>query len=170
MARKKGFFQKYRLVFHSSPLWLKFGLLVTVLMAIVTLSVIGGRFAVIKTQYEQWRLYAAQLEQVNAQYKDKIENLGTVDSVTDIAGEELGMVDKDATLVPVRPQESPLDPASNTADDLLLYVAVPVAVFCLLILLAAVLILRAKAKGLWQNADSKEEPPSEPIPFHKPEA
>ena len=162
MARKKGFFQKYRIVFHSSPLWLKFALLITVLTAIVALSVIGGRFALLQTQYEQWRLYAATLEQENAQYKDKIDNLGTVGSVTDIAGEELGMVDKDATIIPVRPQEKPLDPASNTADTLILYAAIPASGVSLLILGAAVMILRVRAKGLPQSKENAEENPSNP--------
>ena len=158
MAHKTGFFRRYRIVLHSSPLWLKFGLLITVLVAIVALSVIGGKYAVIKTQYEQWRQYAASLEQVNAQYQDKIDNWGSIDSVTDIAGEELGMVDKDATIIPVRPQENPLDLTTGSPDSLILYITVAVAVLSLLFLGGGAMVLYFRAKGLPQP---EQTPPEE---------
>ena len=102
MTQKKGFFQKYRLVFQSSPLSLKFALLITILVAVVSLSVLGGYLANIHAQTEDLRHYAGELEQKIDQLQDKLDRLGTVESVTDIAGDELGMVDKDATIVPVQ--------------------------------------------------------------------
>ncbi len=102
MSQKKSFFQKYRVVFHSSPLGLKFGLLITILVAIVVLSVMGGYIVGSKGSTEDLRHQAAELEQKIQQLEDKIDNLGTVDSVIDIAGDELGMVDKDSTIVPVQ--------------------------------------------------------------------
>ena len=102
MAQKKRFFQKYRVVFHSSPLWLKFGLLVTILVAVVSLSVIGAQIAAKNADTESKRHQAAELEQSNKDTQDKLDNTGTVDSVIDIAGDELGMVDKDATIVPIQ--------------------------------------------------------------------
>ena len=102
MAAKKGFFQKYRIVFQSSPLVLKFALLITILVAVVCLSVLGGYIANLQAQTEALRHQAAQQEQQINQLEEKIDQLGTVQSVTDIAGDELGMVDKDATIVPVQ--------------------------------------------------------------------
>lgn len=102
MAQKKSFFQKYRLVFQSSPLVLKFALLITILVAVVSLSVLGGYLVNIHTQTEDLRHYAGELEQKISQLEDKLDKLGTVDSVTEIAGDELGMVDKDSTLVPIQ--------------------------------------------------------------------
>lgn len=102
MAQKKGFFQKYRLVFQSSPLALKFALLITILVAVVSLSVLGGYLANESAKYEAMRHYAGELEQKIDQLQDKLDKLGTVESVTDIAGDELGMVDKDATVVPIQ--------------------------------------------------------------------
>lgn len=102
MAAKKGFFKKYRFVFQSSPLVLKFALLITILVAVVCLSVLGGYIANIHAQTEDLRHYAGELEQKIDQLQDKVDQLGTLDSVTDIAGDELGMVDKDATVVPVQ--------------------------------------------------------------------
>jgi cell division protein FtsB len=42
---------------------------------------------------------AAQLEQDNGQLKDKIDGLGSVDSVEDIAKEELDLVDPDSVII-----------------------------------------------------------------------
>ena len=98
MTAKKGIFAKYRFVFQSSPLATKFALLITILVAVVCLSVLGGYIANLNAQTEELRHYAADLDQLN----DKVNQLGTVESVTDIAGDELGMVDKDSTIVPVQ--------------------------------------------------------------------
>lgn len=102
MTAKKGIFAKYRFVFQSSPLATKFALLITILVAVVCLSVLGGYIANLNAQTEELRHYAADLEQQIDQLNDKVNQLGTVESVTDIAGDELGMVDKDSTIVPVQ--------------------------------------------------------------------
>lgn len=102
MATKKGFFKKYRFVFQSSPLSLKFALLITILVAVVSLSVLGGYLVNIHAQTEELRHYAGELEQKIDQLQDKLDKQGTVEGVKDAAGDELGMVDKDATIVPVQ--------------------------------------------------------------------
>lgn len=102
MATKKGFFKKYRVVFQSSPLLLKFALLITILVAVVSLSVIGGKLVRLNAEYEDLRHYAGELEQQFDQLQDKTDKQDTVEGVKDIAGDELGMVDKDATIVPVQ--------------------------------------------------------------------
>ena len=102
MAQKKNIFQKYRFVFQPSPLVLKFALLITILVAVVSLSVLGGYIANIHAQTENLRHYAGELEQKIDHLEDKLDSLGTVESVTDIAGDELGMVDGEATVVPVQ--------------------------------------------------------------------
>lgn len=102
MAPKKGFFKKYRIVFQSSPLSLKFALLITILVAVVSLSVLGGKLVSKRAEYEDMRHYAGELEQKIEQLKDKLDKQGTVEGVKDAAGDELGMVDKDATIVPVQ--------------------------------------------------------------------
>lgn len=102
MAPKKGFFKKYRIVFQPSPLSLKFALLITILVAVVSLSVLGGKLVSLNAEYEDWRHYAGELEQKNDQLKDKLDKQNTVEGVKDAAGDELGMVDKDATIVPVQ--------------------------------------------------------------------
>ena len=101
MAQKKPFFKKYRFVFQSSPLALKFALLITILVAVVSLSVLGGSLAKLHADFEDLRHYAGELEQQNSQLHDKIDKQDTVEGVKDVAGEELGMVDGDATVIPV---------------------------------------------------------------------
>ena len=101
MAQKKPFFKKYRFVFQSSPLVLKFALLITILVAVVSLSVLGGSLAKLHADFEDMRHYAGELEQQNSQLQDKLDKQGTVDGVKDVAGEELGMVDGDSTVIPV---------------------------------------------------------------------
>ena len=102
MATKKSFFKKYRVVFQSSPLSLKFALLITILVAVVSLSVLGGKLVSLNAEYEDLRHYAGELEQQFDQLQDKKDKQDTVEGVKDIAGDELGMVDKDATIVPVQ--------------------------------------------------------------------
>ena len=63
-------------------------------------AVIGG--GSLNAEYEDRRHYAGELEQKNDQLKDKLDKQGTVEGVKDAAGDELGMVDKDATIVPVQ--------------------------------------------------------------------
>jgi hypothetical protein len=101
MAQKKNIFQKYRFVFQPSPLVLKFALLITILVAVVSLSVLGGYIANIHAQTENLRHYAGELEQQINQLQDKKDKQDTVEGVKDVAGEELGMVDGDATVIPV---------------------------------------------------------------------
>jgi len=48
---------------------------------------------------EQWRAQAQQLEQENQALEDKIDNLGTLEGIKDIAQEELGMVDPDTVII-----------------------------------------------------------------------
>jgi cell division protein FtsL len=48
---------------------------------------------------EQWRAQAQQLEEANRLLEEKIEKLGTLEGIKDIAEEELGLVDPDTIIV-----------------------------------------------------------------------
>ena len=48
---------------------------------------------------EQWRAQAQQLEQENQALEDKIDNLGTLEGIKDIAQDELGLVDPDTIII-----------------------------------------------------------------------
>ncbi len=151
MATKKGFFQKYRLVFQSSPLALKFALLITILVAVVSLSVLGGYWAKLKADYEDMRHYAAQLEQVNAKWEEKNKNQGTTQDIKDTASDELGMVDKDAIFIPVRPEAPAEIDDSPENQNFWLIIVISIAAVSLLVLGGSVVIIRTRAKNLPQE-------------------
>ena len=52
----------------------------------------------IKNQTEDLRAQAAALEQENSDLEEKIQNLGSVQSVLEIAQEELGLVSSDTVV------------------------------------------------------------------------
>lgn len=100
MATKKRT-KKYRFVLTPTPLALTFALLITILVAVVFLSVLGFRIKNYRAQTDDLRHYAGELEEKIDQLEDKLDQLGTVDSIKDIAGDELGYVDPDAIVIPV---------------------------------------------------------------------
>ncbi len=53
----------------------------------------------VQRQTQEMMSEAARLEQENAQLEEKIENLGSVTGVEQIAEEELGFVDPDTVLI-----------------------------------------------------------------------
>ena len=57
----------------------------------------------IRGQVENLRQEAAAIEQENRELQDKIDNLGSVQSVQDIAREELGLVDPNTVMI--QPEE-----------------------------------------------------------------
>ena len=66
------------------------------IVALVALSWVRGS---IQGLTEEKRQQASALEQENAELKEKKAQLGSSDSVRDIAQEELGMVDPDTVIV-----------------------------------------------------------------------
>ncbi len=95
MAKKNRFFNRFRLVYRSSPLLLKCIVLATIVFSIAALSVIRMDLNQWQEKTNENRVYAAQLEQENANRKDMIRNQDTVDGVRQIAEEELNLVDPD---------------------------------------------------------------------------
>ena len=80
-----------KLVFRSKP----------AIMAIVLVAVISAAVAVVslksslkesRSQYEQLRQQAADLEAANKELNEDIAGLGSVESAIEIAGDELGLV------------------------------------------------------------------------------
>ena len=99
MARFADWLSRVRLVYKRSSLTLKIMVLCAIVVSIVTLSVLGGVLADQQAQTEAMRQQAGRLEQENQDLEDKIDNLGSVDSVEDIAKEELGLVDPDTVII-----------------------------------------------------------------------
>lgn len=98
MAEIKDFFSRIKLIRQRSSNLSKIVVIVTIVLcmgALVTL-----RLAINKTEArtEALRTQAAALEQKNSDLEEKIQSLGSVQSVIDIAQEELGLVSPDTVI------------------------------------------------------------------------
>lgn len=93
MATEKSFFSRFRLIYRPSSPLLKGLVLATVVLSTVTLLTLGAIIRDTNASTEDLRQQAGELLPENEKLQDKIDNLGTVDSVKDIAREEGGLVD-----------------------------------------------------------------------------
>ena len=75
-------------------------LILVCMAALITLSWSGNQ---LRREIAQLREEAAHLAAENAELKEKIEDLGSVDGVENIAEEELGMVDPDTIVIDPNP-------------------------------------------------------------------
>ena len=93
MAEQSSFFSRYKLVYRRSSALLKCAVLATLILSAVALITVQIGIEQYRQQTELLRLEAAALERDNQHTQDRIDQLGTVQSVKDIAKEELGLVE-----------------------------------------------------------------------------
>ena len=86
------------LIRRSSPVT-KIVATAAIVLSIMALVALRWAQIDIETQTRQMRAEAAQLEAENEQLQGKIDRLGSVGSVQEIAQEELGMVDPDTVII-----------------------------------------------------------------------
>lgn len=98
MAADRNPFRRVRLVYRRSSTLLKCVVLATIVFS--TLALLTLRFAILdaQKQSEAMRAEAAKLEQENQELSRSIAQLGTVQSVTELAGKLLGLVDPDTVI------------------------------------------------------------------------
>lgn len=96
MVKKKRPAVRWK-VRRGSPL-LKMVILVMVVLSTITLVILHARIDDAKSQYEDMRAHAAVLVERNAMLAERMKDLGSVDSVIQIAMEELGLVLPDTTI------------------------------------------------------------------------
>lgn len=91
-------FRRIRLVYRRSSTLLKCIVLAAIVLCSAVLLTL--RFAIqdAKEKAESQRLEAAELEKENSELEQSISQLGTVQSVTDLAGKLLGLVDPDTVI------------------------------------------------------------------------
>lgn len=94
---------KRRLVVRSSSIALKIAVAVLIVFSMAALTALAWVHGSIRDQVETLRQEAAALEQENRELQEKIDNLGSVQSVQDIAREELGLVDPNTVMI--QPEE-----------------------------------------------------------------
>ena len=96
MAGCSNPFSRIRLVYRRSSTLLKCVVLTAIVLSTVALLTLRISIGQEKEKAEAFRAQAAGLEQANSQLQQDIDQLGTVQSIKDIAGEKLGLVDPDA--------------------------------------------------------------------------
>ena len=90
---------KLRLVMRSGSTALKIVMVVLIVFSMAALTALAWVRGSIRSQVEDLRQEAAALEQENRELQEKIDALGSVQSVQDIAQEELGIVNPDTVLI-----------------------------------------------------------------------
>ena len=78
---------------------LKIVLIILILFSIVALVALRRVHNGILTQIDELKEEASGLEYANAELDQKTEELGSVQSIQDIAKEELGLVDPDTVII-----------------------------------------------------------------------
>ena len=99
MANRNSFFGRFRIVIRRSPLLLKCAVLVTIVLSTVALTTLRIGISQYQEQTALARAEAAQLEQENSQLEQDIDSLGSLDSLQQIAKDELGLVDPDTVVL-----------------------------------------------------------------------
>ena len=99
MRKLRSFLRRVRIKYRRSSTLTKAVVICTIVVCMVALLVIGWRIDSVIADYEAKRDLAAQLEQENDKLGENIDNLGSADSIEQIAKDELGMVPSDAVVI-----------------------------------------------------------------------
>ena len=99
MANRTNPFSRFRLVYKRSKPLTKIVVLCAIVLSMVTLLAIRQQLLDAQAIKDSLNDKASQLEQENGQLEDKIDGLGSVDSVEQIAKDELGLVDPDTVII-----------------------------------------------------------------------
>ena len=99
MAERKNPFRNMKLVFRPASPALKVAVIVLIVCSMAALIALTWVRMNILERTEQLREEAAGLESENAELEDKIADYGSVQSIIDIAREELGLVDPDTVIL-----------------------------------------------------------------------
>ena len=98
MAAGENPLRRIRLVYRRSSNALKWVVIAALALGIASLLLLRGAILDLEQQAEELRQQAAILEQENKKLEKSISQLGTVQSVTELAEELLGLVDPDTVI------------------------------------------------------------------------
>ena len=98
MAAGENPLRRIRLVYRRSSTLLKIVVLAMILTGTLCLVVLRSALLQTENNLNELRHEAATLEQKNRELKRSISQLGTVESVKELAAELLGLVDPDAVI------------------------------------------------------------------------
>lgn len=103
MAQAQNPFSRIRLVFRRSTPLTKVVVLAAVVLSMAALLALRSTILQTRSQTEVLRDQAMTLEQENADLSDKLDNMGNVEGIQNIAKEELGLVDPDTIIFKPEP-------------------------------------------------------------------
>ena len=99
MAKFQNPFSRIRLVYRRSSTALKCVVLATIVLSTAALLALRATINAEQQKQEDLRHQAAVLEETIQEYQDRIDDLGSVQSVEQIAQDELGLVDPDTVIL-----------------------------------------------------------------------
>ena len=99
MAAKFNIGRKIQIVFRPSTTLLKVVVIVLIVFSTAALIALSWVRQSIQVQTEDLRQEAMALEQENKDLENKIDGLGSVQSIEEIAQEELGLVKPDTVII-----------------------------------------------------------------------
>ena len=103
MAKIKEFLSRIRFVYRRTSNFTKLVVTVAILLCISTLIALRLSTVSLQERMEDLRHQAGQLENANEELSEKIDELGSVKSVVEIAEEELGLVQPGAVAIETEP-------------------------------------------------------------------
>ncbi len=99
MEKEKLLFGRVKLVLHPSSRALKIAVIVLITFSMIAMVALSWVNQSIRSRTEDMRQEAAALEGENAELQDRIDNLGTLESIKQIALELLGLADPDTIII-----------------------------------------------------------------------
>lgn len=99
MAERKISLGKVQVIWRHSSLLLKILVIVLIVFSMAALIALNWVRISIQNQTDQMLAEAAALEAKNQQLEERIQNIDSVQTIQDIAKEELGMVTPDTVLI-----------------------------------------------------------------------
>ncbi len=99
MEKEKLLFGKVKVVLHPSSRALKIAVIALIAFSMIAMVALSWVNQSIQNRTEDMRQEAAALEGENADLEDRIENLGTLESIKQIAREILGLADPNTIII-----------------------------------------------------------------------
>ena len=103
MAEKKNPLKNVKIAVRPSPAALKIVLIVLILLSMAALFALRWVHTGILAETENLKDKASALEEANTDLQQKTAEIGSVQSVQDIAKEELGLVDPNTVILNPKP-------------------------------------------------------------------
>lgn len=99
MRRLLARLRRTRFVYRRSSNFIKTVVMSAIALSVAALVALSISIHAANARAQELKDQAAQLEQEKNQWGDKIDSLGSADSVEDIAKDELGLVDPDTIII-----------------------------------------------------------------------